>query len=191
MAAHSEQISDGIVEREKPLGVPCGFESAHLPLPLTRRLMRDFGAIVGISVYTATHVAEYASHGSGVAFQFVGDDPQRFRTLTAQESSKESLSGALIAMRLGQNVDYVAVLIHGTPQILLLAADSNEHLIQVPVVPEPALSSLQSPSIVRTEFLTPPSDRLVGHDDCPLGQKILDVSEAQAEAMVNPDRMGG
>jgi hypothetical protein len=92
-------------------------------------------------------------------------------------------------MRLDQNVDYVAVLIHGTPQILLLAVDSNKDLVQVPVVAEPALSSLQFPSIVRTEFLTPLSDRFIRHNDSALGEKILDISEAQAEAMVNPDRI--
>jgi hypothetical protein len=92
-------------------------------------------------------------------------------------------------MRLHQNVDHVAVLIHGTPEILLLAVNPNEHFIQVPVVAQPSLSSLQSPHIVRTEFLTPLSDRLIGHDDSSLGQKILDVSETQAEAMVSPDRI--
>jgi hypothetical protein len=71
------------VKREKPLGVPCGFESEHLPFPLARWLMRDFGAIVGISVYTVTHVAEYASNGSGVASQFVGNDTQWFGTLSS------------------------------------------------------------------------------------------------------------
>jgi hypothetical protein len=58
MPANSEQILDGIVEREKPLGVPCGFESAHLPSPLARRLMRDLGSIVGVSLYTVSHFAE-------------------------------------------------------------------------------------------------------------------------------------
>jgi hypothetical protein len=56
-------------------------------------------------------------------------------------------------------------------------------------VAEPSLSSLQSPSIVRTEFLTPLSHRLIGHEDSALGQTILDIPEAQAEAMISPDRI--
>ena len=63
-----------------------------------------------------------------------------------QEFSEQSLCGALITMRLDQNVDHIAVLIHGAPQILLLAVDSNEDLIQVPVVTQPSLSSLQFPT---------------------------------------------
>ena len=91
--------------------------------------------------------------GSGVASQFVGNDPQRCGALTMQESSKESLCSSLITLRLDQDVDDVAVLIHGSPQILLSAVDSNEDLIQVPVVAPSSLLSLQFPGIVRTELL--------------------------------------
>ena len=42
------------------------------------------------------------------------------------------LDEAKVAVRLNQDVDHVAVLIHGTPQILLLAVDSNEDFVQVP-----------------------------------------------------------
>ena len=177
------------MEGEKSLRVTGRFESTHLSFSLAGWLMRDLGSIVGVSLHTVSHAAEDASHGGGVASQFVSNDLQWFGTLATQESSKESLCGALITMRLDQDVDHVAVLIHGTPEILLLAIDSNEDLIQVPVVAEPSLSSLQFPSIVRTELLTPLSNRLIGHDDSPLGEKILDISEAQAEAMVSPDRI--
>jgi hypothetical protein len=54
-------------------------------------------------------------------------------------------------MRLNQNVDHVAVLIHGAPEILLLAVDSNEDLVQMPVVTQPSLASLQFPGIIRAE----------------------------------------
>jgi hypothetical protein len=78
--------------------------------------MRGLGSVVGISLHTVSHVAEDGSQGSGVvASQFVGNDPQRFGTLAAQQPSKESFCGALITMRLNQDVDYVAVLIHRTP----------------------------------------------------------------------------
>ena len=73
--SHSEQVADGIVEREKPLGLPCRFESPHLPFPLARQLMRDFGSIVGVPLHIVSHVGEDGSHGGGVAFQFIGNDP--------------------------------------------------------------------------------------------------------------------
>ena len=52
---------------------------------------------------------------------------------------EESFRNALITVRLDQNVDHVAVLIDGTPQILLSPIDSNQDLIQVPVVAQPFL----------------------------------------------------
>jgi hypothetical protein len=83
--AYTEQISDGIMEGEKTLCVSGRFESAHLPFRLARRLMRGFNAIVGVPLYPVSHVAEDASHGSGVASQFVGNDLQSFRALATQE----------------------------------------------------------------------------------------------------------
>ena len=108
-----------------------------------------------------SHAFEDTSYGSRVASQFVGNDPYRFGTLATQESPKESFCGPLIPMRLDQNVDHVAVLIHGTPQILLFAIDSNEDFIQMPLVAQPSLSSLQFASIDRTELLTLLPDRLI------------------------------
>jgi hypothetical protein len=88
---------------EKTLCVPGRFESAHFPFPLARRLMRGLDAIVGVPFHPVSHIAEDASHGSGVASKFVGDDLQWFGTLATQEYSKKSLCGALITMRLDQN----------------------------------------------------------------------------------------
>ena len=51
-----------------------------------------------------SHVAEDASHGSRVASQLVGNDPQWFGTLAMQEFSKESFCGALITMSAGPEV---------------------------------------------------------------------------------------
>ena len=119
------------------------------------------------------------------AIPLAGDDAAAknnwFGTLATQEFSKESLCGALITMRLDQNVDHVAVLIHGAPQIPLLAVDSNEDFIQMPVVAQPSLSSIQSLSIVETELLTPLPDGFIGYDDAALGEKIFDIPETQAK----------
>ena len=90
-------------------------------------------------------------------------------------------------VRLYEDVDHVAVLIHGTPEILLLAVDSNEDFVQVSNIAEAALTPLQFSGIVRTELLTPESNRFIRDDDSAFGQKILNISEAQAETMVNPD----
>jgi hypothetical protein len=45
----SEEILDDAVKGEEPLRLASRFESAHLPFSLAGSLMRDFGAIVGVS----------------------------------------------------------------------------------------------------------------------------------------------
>ena len=49
IASYSEKILYDTVEGQKPLGLAGGFESAHLPFPLAGRLMRGFGAIIGVT----------------------------------------------------------------------------------------------------------------------------------------------
>jgi hypothetical protein len=64
---------------------------------------------------------------------------------------------------------------------------SKQNFVQVPNIAEAALTPLQFSGIVRTELSTPKSNRFIRDDDSAFGEKILDISEAQAETMVNPD----
>jgi hypothetical protein len=97
--------------------------------------MRNLGAIVGIWLSIVGNSRQHGSTGSSIALQLVGDDPQRFLALTAQQSAKESLGRRLIAARLQQNIDDIPILIHGTPKILLPAVDSHEEFVQIPATP--------------------------------------------------------
>jgi len=189
MASYTEQILDHTVEGEKSLSLTGRFESTHLPLPLAGRLVGNFSAIVGVTVHAMCDVAEGGSHGSGIAPEPVSNDAKRLLSLATQQPAEESFGSPLVPMGPNQDVDHVAVLIDGPPEILLLAIDSNEDFVQMPVVSQPTLAPLQFPNIVGTELLTPQPNRLIRHDDSPLGEQILHVSEAQAEAMVNPNRV--
>jgi hypothetical protein len=77
-------ILDGIIGRETV--VVTRRESAPLPLHVAGRLMRDFGSIASVSLYTMSHVAENTSYGSGVTSRFLCNDPQWFGTLAPQQS---------------------------------------------------------------------------------------------------------
>jgi hypothetical protein len=95
------------------------------------------------------------------------------------------LGGTLIAARLNQDVDHVAILIHGPPEVMLLSIDSNKDFVQMPSVAEAALAALQISGIARTELLTPDSDRFIRDDDSAFGKKFLDISKAHAETTIN------
>jgi hypothetical protein len=72
---------------------------------------------------------------------------------------------------------------------VLLYIDADVDLIEVPGVarPRPPASRLQGEA--PAELQAPAPDALVGDDHAPLGQEQLDVPEAQAEAVVQPDRV--
>src|SRR5215469_13475262 len=107
--------------------------------------------------------------------------------LAPQKSPKEPLGRTLITTRLNQDIDHVAILIHGSPKIVLLAINPNENLTQVPAITETTLTLLQVSSIVGTELLAPDSNGFIRDDNAAFGEKILDITEAHAEAMINPD----
>ena len=92
-----------------------------------------------------------------------------------------------IAPGLDEDVDHIAVLVNGTPQILALALDVHDQFVQVPGVAQASSPAPERPGVRRTECPTPLPNRLVGHGDAPLCQEILGVSEAQTKAVVEPD----
>ena len=83
----------------------------------------------------------------------------------------------LIAPWLHQDIDDVAVLIDSAPEILQLAVDFQEKLIQVPSITEATLPPLQFPNVVRAKLLTPVPNCFVGNNDASLCQQIFDVTE--------------
>ncbi len=121
-----------------------------------------------------------------VAPQLVGNHPPRHTALTLEQLAEEPFSRTSIAARLEQNVDHVAVLIDRTPEILPPPLDGEEEFVQVPRVAQTTLVTLERTGVLGTELQTPQSDALVGDDDPPLCQEIFDISEAQAEAVVEP-----
>ena len=60
-----------------------------------------------------------------------------------------------IASRLHEDVDHVAVLVHGAPEILSPALNGDEELVRMPYIAHPAPAAAQRPGVVRPEGLTP------------------------------------
>ncbi len=85
-----------------------------------------------------------------------------------------------------QDINYITFLINGTPQIVALASDLHEDFIQVPHIAKSALASLELSHVLRPELPTALKLAFVRNDNAPLGQELLDVTEAQTEPMVEP-----
>jgi hypothetical protein len=125
--------------------------------------------------------------GHAVASQLIGHDHARDILKALQQPSKEALRGFGVSPWLNQDVEHNAVLIHGTPKIVLHTLDPDEHLVHVPLVswswpaaPQPACEGL-------AKLLAPPTNRLIGDDNATFSQKQLNIPQAEAEHVVQPD----
>ena len=94
---------------------------------------------------------------------------------------EETLGSVGITPILNQTVEHDAVLIHRAPEIVLHAPDLDEDLIEVPLVPAPWPAVAQAAGKRLAEFLAPAPHGIIGDDDAPLGEKQLDVPQAEAE----------
>ena len=81
----------------------------------------------------------------------------------------------------------VTVLVHGAPQILALTVDRDEDFVQKPRISESTLTSLQPPGVIGAELPAPLPNSFVRHDDAAFRQEILDIPEAQAVSVIQPD----
>ena len=102
---------------------------------------------------------------------------------------KIRLAAFRITARLDEDIEYITILIYRVPEVLAFALYLYENLVQVPRVTETTLSTLQSPSVFRSELDAPKSDRFIGNGDAALSQQVLDIAKAQAESVVQPDRV--
>ena len=98
---------------------------------------------------------------SAVASQLVRHQPEGHATLPLQQLAKKAFGCPAVATRLDEDVDDVAILIDGTPEILPLSLDGDEDLVQVPRVSQATLSALQSTSVFWPELDAPKSDGFI------------------------------
>jgi hypothetical protein len=72
---------------------------------------------------------------------------------------------------------------------MLYALDTDEHLIEVPLVTGPRPTAAQTVGKAPAEFLAPAPNGLVGENNAPFSQKQLDIPQAEAEHVIQPDSM--
>ena len=92
--------------------------------------------------------------GGSVALELVRDD-HAGHILQPFEQFFEKLLGRLfVAPALHQNVEDMVVLIHGSPQGMALALDTQKHFIEIPCVPRSRSAVTQLIGRVLPEFAT-------------------------------------
>jgi len=151
--------------------------------------MRILGPVVEIPARTMPDVGQNGTMSNTVAARAVGNEAPWLVFQSMQKPLEEPLGSRPVPPVLNQDVQYDAVLINGPPQIVQRAPDADEHLVEVPRIAGPRSSPAQSPGEVGTELPTPVSDALVGDHNATFGQDQLDITQAETEDVVQPDRV--
>jgi hypothetical protein len=81
--------------------------------------------------------------GGSVAFQLIGDDDPWNVLASFEALAEEFLHGRLISPALDENIQHMAVLVHGAPEVMPLTVDRQKHLVEVPLVAPPRAPATQ------------------------------------------------
>jgi hypothetical protein len=102
---------------------------------------------------------------------------------TYEELAKEFPRGFLVSAALHENSQYIAVLIHCSPQIVAFAINRKKYLIQVPFVVRSGTPVAQLIRILLAELTSPCPDGFISHQDSTNEQELFDIAIALVPTM--------
>jgi hypothetical protein len=103
------------MECEKPLRLSRRGKPTHVTFSLARRFVGDFGSVVRIDMVDVIHRGHDRPMSRIITSEFIGDQLSRFTSLAFEKTAEKAFSRTLIATALHENINTLAVLIHGTP----------------------------------------------------------------------------
>jgi hypothetical protein len=149
--------------------------------------MRDLRPVIGV----ARDVMDDRRHDDPVrgvvAAEAIGDKATWHPGIPFQQFTKEPGSCVTIPAGLQQDVDDLAVLVDGPPEILTLTANGHEEFVQMPRVAHGPGPPPEPPRVLEAEGFAPVPDGFVRDGDGALGEEVFDVAEAEGEPVVEPD----
>ena len=95
----------------------------------------------------------------------------------------------LTPLGLDHDIRNLPFAIRGAPEINHASIDLEIDLVQMPSSVGPWSTFAQTSSDLRSKVVDPTAHGLTGHDDPAFSQQIFDVSEAQSEPDIQPDRL--
>jgi hypothetical protein len=113
------------------LGVPRRLEPLHPLFPLTHGLVGVLRTVIEIPMLAVLHPRQNFPLRRAVAFELISDDDARHVPQAFEQLAEELLGGLLVPSAPHQEVEHMALLIHGTPQIVPFTINRQEHLIDV------------------------------------------------------------
>jgi hypothetical protein len=152
-------------------------------------LVRDLTAVVQIPALPMFNTRQDLAFGDTIRSEFVGHDHPGHVAQTLQQLAKETFGCFRVPSALDQHIEYIPVLINGPPEVVQFASDADKHLIQKLLVAGLRPPHLEAVGVSSSEAQAPFTDCLVADHDASRRQDQLDFAQAEAEAVVKPDRL--
>ena len=125
ITAELEVVVDPAMGGEETLRMAGRFEPLHLPFSSSRGLVRHLGPVVEVAALPVFDPGQDLAFGRAVAAELVRHDHPWDVLQTAQQLAEEPPRRSGIAPALHENVEHMAVLIHGAPEVMQLAPDAD------------------------------------------------------------------
>jgi hypothetical protein len=151
--------------------------------------MGVFRAIIEAFVLPMLHSWQHLLFRGCIAAKFISDEYSWHILTPLQQLTEELFRRLFIAPALHQDIQNIAMLVNCTPEIVLLALDGEEHLIQMPLIAGLATLPAQLVRILLAKCSAPLADRLVGKPDPAGGHELFHITIAEGESIVQPDRV--
>src|SRR5437763_12901235 len=186
MPSRLEMARDGAEGRKKTLCLTCRFEFPHFLLSQSCGLVRVLSSIVQSFVLAMLHTRENLPFRRSITLQLISDDHAWHILQPFEQFPKESFGCFFVASALYEDIQHVAVLIHRSPQVMLLTSNRENHLIHIPLVATTRAATAQFIGRGLTKCEAPLSHRFISDDDTALGQNFLNITETEREAEIQP-----
>src|SRR5947209_7885289 len=189
MALDIEGVEDGGVHRQESLCRPGALETLQLELASACWLMRILRSIVLPLAPPMAVLDPKVAGRSAVGSQVVCHQPIGDHRVFLEKLAHQFQRRAPVATGLNENVENLALGVDGAPEVSQLAVDLQVDFIQMPnrVRLWPTLSQIRRDD--RTEMVHPSANGFVRHRNPSLGQQVLDVTQAEGEPKIEPNRL--
>ena len=111
------------------------------------------------------HAWQDLAFRSLIASELVGNDHARKVLELFQKLSEKSFGGLFVTSALHQDIKYGAMLIHRSPEVMLLATNRQNHLVYMPFISTERTAAAQLVGIGLPEFQAPLTHRFIGRHD--------------------------
>ena len=118
------------------------------------------------------------AEGSAVGAQLVGRHLGRREALFAEQLAHQLDGRRPVSTTLDQDLEDLALVVDGTPQIHVLARDPDDHFVEMPAIARSRTAPSQASSDCRSEFEHRTANAFIGEVEATLGKQLFDIAIA-------------